>query len=48
MPQEPTESYVQEVSQEVLGKYVWCKSGDVHDVHCSVGIVQVAGVEVMM
>jgi hypothetical protein len=48
MLQEPMERYVQEVHQEVLGQYVWCDSGDVHYVHCSVGIVQGAGVEVMM
>ena len=48
MPQELTERYVQEVRQEVVGQYVWCESGDVHDVHCSVGIVRVSAVEVMM
>ena len=48
MSQEPTERYVQEVRQEMLWKYVWCESGDVHGVHCSVGIVRVAVVEVML
>jgi len=48
MPQEPTERYVQEVLQVVLEQYVWCGSGDVHNVHFPVGIVLVAGVEAMM
>ena len=50
MMQGPAERYVQEVHQEVLGQgqYGWCESGDVHNVQCSVGIVQGAGVEVMM